>query len=367
MLFALGLAALGACTNPAAQDASGYSIDATITGADSVLVRQIALVDGEYEVIDSTYSDHDGHFTFSGDREEAQLYYIGVGGGRNIIDLFIGGDQVSITGSMDSLDALVVSGSETYDTFKSFTDDMSSFDKDNRELYMRYMQAQQEGDSAQMSAIDDEYDALMERQDAYRQEFIANNASSPVAPYLIFSNLYGKEASELQEELAVVDTSLSESLYYTMLTEQIALLEKVAVGMPAVVFTQNDTSGQAIALDQFKGQYLLIDFWASWCGPCRQENPNVVAMYEEYHKKGFEILGVSFDTDRDKWLGAIDQDGLMWPQVSDLAGWDNAAGKLYGVRSIPHTVLLDPEGNIIAKNLRGEELREKLDELFAEA
>ena len=111
----------------------------------------------------------------------------------------------------------------------------------------------------------------------------------------------------------------------------------------------------------------MIDFWASWCGPCRQENPKVVALYNDYHEQGFEILGVSFDTDRAKWLDAIAADGLTWPQVSDLEGWQNAAGQVYGVRSIPHTVLLDPEGVIIAKNLRGEELREKLEEVMAGA
>ena len=367
MLFALGLAALGACTNQKAEDTAGYSINGTIAGADSVMIRQLALVNGEYEVIDSTYSDSEGHFTLKGDRVDGQLYYLRIGEGRSIVDLFIADDKVTLTGSMDSIDAMTVTGSEVYDTYVSFTEGMQAFDEQNRSLYMRYKQAQQEGDTVLMATIDAEYEALTEEQDGFREKFIADHASSSVALYLIFSNLYGKEAEELSAELTVIDSSLSSSMYYTLLQDQIALLEKVAVGQPAVVFTQNDTAGQPISPDQFKGQYLLIDFWASWCGPCRQENPNVVAMYNEFHEKGFEILGVSFDQDRAKWLGAIEQDGLMWPQVSDLGGWDNAAGKQYGVRSIPHTVLLDPDGTIIAKNLRGEELREKLEEIFAEA
>jgi thiol-disulfide isomerase/thioredoxin len=107
-----------------------------------------------------------------------------------------------------------------------------------------------------------------------------------------------------------------------------------------------------------------VDFWAAWCGPCRRENPNNVSLYADYKDKGFEILGVSFDNNREDWIKAINDDGLTWPQVSDLKGWKSAAGKLYGVSSIPHTVLLDKEGVIIAKNLRGEELREKVAELL---
>ncbi len=108
----------------------------------------------------------------------------------------------------------------------------------------------------------------------------------------------------------------------------------------------------------------MVDFWASWCGPCRGENPNVVAAYKKYHDKGFEIFGVSFDTDKDKWLKAVEDDKLTWFHVSDLKGWGNAAGKIYGVRGIPHSVLIDKEGIIVAKNLRGEELHKKLEEIF---
>jgi peroxiredoxin len=135
--------------------------------------------------------------------------------------------------------------------------------------------------------------------------------------------------------------------------------------MPAVDFALNDTTGNPIAISSFKGDYLLIDFWASWCGPCRRENPNVVALYNDFKDKGFEIIGVSFDDDGNKWINAIHQDGLIWPHVSDLKGWGSAAGKLYGINSIPATVLLDRDGIIIAKNLRGDALRKKLEELYA--
>ncbi len=136
-----------------------------------------------------------------------------------------------------------------------------------------------------------------------------------------------------------------------------------SVGKPAPEFTQNDTKGKPVTLSSFRGQYVLIDFWASWCGPCRAENPAVVKAWRTWHSKGFAILGISLDDNKDKWLGAIKKDGLDWTQVSDLKSWQNSVAALYGVQGIPMNFLLDKDGNIIAKGLRGDELEKKLAEL----
>jgi thiol-disulfide isomerase/thioredoxin len=135
----------------------------------------------------------------------------------------------------------------------------------------------------------------------------------------------------------------------------------------AIPFTQKDPDGKPISLSDFKGKYLLVDFWASWCGPCRRENPNVVKAYAAYHSKGFEILGVSLDKERSAWIKAIKDDNLSWKHVSDLMGWDNAVGRLYGIQSIPANLLIDPNGKIIAKDLRGIALEKKLAEIFNQA
>ncbi|MNR01571.1 Thiol-disulfide oxidoreductase ResA [compost metagenome] len=139
-----------------------------------------------------------------------------------------------------------------------------------------------------------------------------------------------------------------------------------SVGAIAMDFTQNDVNDKPVKLSDFRGKYVLLDFWASWCGPCRQENPNVLKAYNTYKDKNFTVLGVSLDQPGKKqdWLQAIEKDGLTWTQLSDLQGWKNAASTLYGVRGIPANFLIDPQGKIVGKDLRGEALEKKLEELL---
>lgn len=182
--------------------------------------------------------------------------------------------------------------------------------------------------------------------------FITGLKSKNSSNFLPFAQLFVEKYAET--EPASVEN----------LKTQLQQAAAFVVGGEAPDFTQNTPEGEPVSLSDLRGKVVLVDFWASWCGPCRRENPNVVRMYNKYKDKGFEILGVSLDNNKERWMNAIEADGLTWPHISDLKGWSNTAAQKYGVTSIPQTVLLDKDGKIIARNLRGSRLEAKLAEIF---
>jgi thiol-disulfide isomerase/thioredoxin len=272
--------------------------------------------------------------------------------------------EISITGKKDSILNAAITGSPTQDESDRFQAGQKDLDVLESQLERSYDQARAKNDGHLLDSLKNLFTDLDHRRRQYVKDYAAAHPASYVTAHAIYSTfVFDPQASELRQLYRGLDPAIQSSYFGMQVKASLEAAELTDIGQPAPAFVQNDPKGKPVSLASFKGKFVLLDFWASWCGPCRAENPNVVAAYKKYAAKGFTVLGVSLDQDKDKWLAAVKKDQLAWTQVSDLKGWQNKAADLYGVKGIPMNYLLDREGKIIAKGLRGEELDKKLDEL----
>ena len=268
----------------------------------------------------------------------------------------------------DSVKLMTVTGSKSQKAFEGLQKLEKPYDEKEEAMGKEYQQLHAANDTAGMKKIEDEFDQVSkEKDEKVYHHYLIHHLNSPVALYAL--NQYAgydidtKKIAPLFNMLPATTRNLPSGIAFK---KRIATARKTGIGAYAMNFTQNDTLDKPVSLKNFRGKYVLLDFWASWCGPCRAENPNVVKAFNKYKDKNFTVLSVSLDQPGKKqaWLDAIHHDGLTWNHVSDLKFWDNAVAKEYGIRAIPQNLLIDPSGKIIAKNIRGEALAKKLDEVI---
>ncbi len=260
----------------------------------------------------------------------------------------------------------MISGTRLQDEFNYFQNEASRDVKDRISAVSKeYDSASAKKNHRAMDSLDKEYDALDLEEKQLVMDHAKSHPGSIVSAFLIYDHFsYNARLGQLDSLYAGLDTTVRSSFYGKQLQNIIDKMKLTAIGKPAPEFSNPDAGGKPVSLSSFRGKYVLLDFWASWCGPCRQENPNIVKAYQRFHPKGFEIFGVSLDDTKSDWLQAIKKDELNWTQVSDLKGWQAEAADLYGVKAIPMNFLLDKNGIIVAKGLRGDELEGKLSELL---
>ena len=339
-LFLLGALALGlfACTSK--PEAKTFKVNVNLANADG----QTVYLQKDGQVLDSAViANWDAVFT-TPVCDDNEMYSIMLPGWRRSFPFFTDNVDVTLEGDSQNPNLILVKGCASQDRLNAFTESYNE------------LEAKLEADST-MSQEDAEEILKM-----HCFDFVWDNPTDPVAHYVMYRYKWAFGPCELRtmlDNIHAADSTLTNK-NLTLAEEYVEKQERVQAGQPIIDFTQNDADGNPVTLSKLaEGKLLLVDFWASWCPDCRKANPDVVATYQKYHDQGFDVLGVSFDTDKEKWLAAIEKDGLTWTHVSDLQGWSNAAGALYAISFIPQNALIK-DGKIVARNLEGEELMKEI-------
>ncbi len=357
-LFAVGSLAFTACEN-----APSYKVTGTVENAADGAIVYLQEAQGRNLVSLDSAVVKGGTFTFNGRQDAAVNRYISYTNGdqRMMTDFFLENGNINVALAEAANN---VGGTANNDAYQGFKSAYAALQKEMREIYMKMQQDNtltDEQKAEMMAEMEAKNNATMD----LVLKTIETNITNPVGVHLLPNYAYAFDLAQQKTLLEQIPAELCNERI-NKVKEHVATLEKTAVGQKFIDFSMPDPEGKTISLGEIikKNKYTLIDFWASWCGPCRAEMPNVIDAYKAYSKKGFGIVGVSLDNDADKWKAAIKEMGMTWPQMSDVKGWQCEGAKLYGVNSIPATVLVDQEGTIIERNLRGDAIKAKLAELL---
>jgi len=343
----------------------GFVVKGVITNASEISSISIfELTAGGLVLLDSSAITPDGKFELDGKLSEKTYCAIRLPKGDILLLLDTTG-TVNINADMNQLENYVVDGlpenSQLKDLYKINQDYMLAAQK----LEARFSSYGNDVPPVDVqNEIRAQFDSLQAAQKAAMKDF-SMKVDNSMLPYFTTSFMMPDADFEFFQLIdAKLYNKFHGSKYAEMLHKRVADLSKTAPGSMAPEIVMSDPFGKTIALSSLRGKYVLVDFWASWCKPCRDENPNVVKLYNKYKAKGFDVLGVSLDDNRESWINAINKDALLWNHISDLMKWNSQVVSLYNIEGIPFTVLLDKEGKILAKNLRGPALESKLKEIF---
>lgn len=322
----------------------------------------------------STFKDtgvvNKGTFELKGTVEGMELAFIRVEEQEFNLPIILENGEIKAIINKDTIEKSSVTGTKNNDIFQKFNDDtkaisdkVTKFQKDNSQ---KMMIAQRSKDTVTINALKKQYIAYQEEMNLFSKKFIKENPNAYLS-VLLLENFLMRKYLETSEITALYD-KLADDVKKTKSGERIKTslnaIKTVVIGKPAPMFSGPSPDGKTVSLKEVMGKVTIIDFWASWCAPCRAENPNVVALYNEFHSKGLNIIGVSLDKDAAKWKEAIAKDGLIWSHVSNLKFWEDPIAKQFNIQSIPATYILDAKGVIVAKDLRGEALKAKVKELL---
>ncbi len=369
IVFLLGaFVCLNACKQSDKTTTKNFIIEGTITNStigDTLVLTKAAIG----EKADTTYIQQGGKFSFKGNYTDPIPAYIffpsSVAQTQQAITVFLEEQAITInTTKTNLIDASVKGGKNNTELQlvlainKLYDPAMKLIGDSLNALYSK-------GDTQILSKLERQYLQLENNKKQNVLQFVKEHNTSYVSAYYAYQlTNFGSDMAMVEPVFNSLDKTMQESFYGLKLKKVVDALQATSIGKAAPDFTLNDVNDKPIQLSSLQGKYILLDFWASWCRPCRMENPNVVKAFETFKNKNFTVLGVSLDEDKAAWLNAIAKDNLMWQHLSDLKGWRSTAATLYNVQSIPANFLIDPSGKIVAKDLRGEALESKLKELL---
>ena len=360
LTYVLAATLLAACNS----GNNGYTITGTVEGANDGDMVYLQGVEGRQLVKLDSAVIKNGTFTFTGKQDTAVNRYLTYKNNEDngmAMDFFLENGKIAIQLTKDN-DA--ATGTPNNDAYQEIRTQLNSLMKQMETLYSTLSDTTLTDE--QREAKGKEIEGLQEKMIGVTKDGIAKNITNPVGIHLLKQNYYYMDVNELDPLMPQIPAMYDQDERIVQIKANVKQMKATAVGQKFTDFEMQTPEGEKVKLSDYvgKGKVVLVDFWASWCGPCRREMPNLVDLYAKYKNKNFEIVGVSLDQSGEAWKNAIKQLNISWPQMSDLKYWDCEGAKLYAVSSIPHTVLIDKDGTILARGLAGEALQEKLAEVI---